>query len=283
MSPKPSRLIIGGLALLGAAALVFFGSELNWEAWRARLVAPSHSRFPLRGIDVSHHQGPIDWPRVRASGQSFAFIKASEGTDFRDTRFVENWQAARAAGLVTGAYHFFTFCSPGIAQAENFLAVAPPRRPEHELAQSEPLLPLAVDIEFTGNCVGWESVASIQRELRVFVERLESGAGRRPLLYTTLDCLRELIPPELKGHPYWLRSLWGEPKVDAAWQFWQHSALGEVPGVQGPVDLNVFAGSEANWQGLVLSGLPSPARVQGLGSRDASQVEASATDANSAP
>jgi lysozyme len=253
MSPKRRRLTVASLALVGAAAVCLIGRELDWELWRARLVAPSPSRFPLRGIDVSHHQGAIDWPRVKASGQSFVFIKASEGTDFRDTRFLENWQAARAAGLATGAYHFFTFCSSGLAQAENFLAIASPQLAEVGQPGSGPLLPLAVDIEFTGNCLAWESVASIQRELRVFVGRLESSAGRRPLLYTTLDCLRELIPPELKGHPYWLRSLWGEPSVEAAWAFWQHSALGEVPGVTGPVDLNVFSGSPSTWHELALS------------------------------
>jgi lysozyme len=131
-----------------------------------------------------------------------------------------------------------------VAQAENFLAVAP---------RDEGALPLAVDIEFAGNCVAWESLATIQRELRVFVAHLESNEGRPPLLYTPLGSLGELIPPELQGYSYWIRSLWGEPGVPVRWLFWQHSSTGEVPGVRGPVDLNVFSDSASAWRELVAS------------------------------
>ena len=243
-------LLLAGLSAVGALALS--ASFDRWKEWRALLVAPSVARFPVRGIDVSHHQGPIDWRRVKAAGQSFAFIKATEGADFRDRRFLDNWHGARAQGLVTGAYHFFTFCSPGAAQAENFLAVAP---------RGEGDLPLAVDIEFAGNCTAWESLASIQRELRVFVAHLESSERRPPLLYTTLDSLGELIPTDLHGYSYWIRSLWGEPGVPVRWLFWQHSSIGEVPGVRGPVDLNVFRDSPLAWRELVAgSGAPELGR-----------------------
>jgi lysozyme len=214
----------------------------RWDDWRTFLVAPSKERYPIRGIDVSHHQGPIDWAQVRSSGQSFAFIKATEGADFRDTRFSENWREARAQGLVTGAYHYFTFCSPGLAQAENFLAIAP---------LDAGVLPLAVDVEFAGNCVGWESVEEIRRELRAFVERVRAQVGQPPLLYTTEEVRLELIPVELHDHPYWLRSLWGEPGGAAQLQFWQYSDTGSVPGVTGEVDLNVFIGPTTAWRTLL--------------------------------
>lgn len=240
---RRSRLLLALVPL--AAAALLWASRDQWDDWRSMIVNPSHARFPVRGIDVSHHQAAIDWERVRASGQSFAFIKASEGADFRDTRFSDNWQRARAAGLATGAYHFFTFCSPGHAQADNFLAAAP---------AGEHALPPSIDIEFTGNCTGWDSVASIQRELRVLVERIEAESGRRPLLYTTEDVAKELIPPALYAHPYWIRSLWGEPRVEVRWLFWQHSATGDVPGIGGDVDLNVFSGSTSDWQAFLSAG-----------------------------
>lgn len=210
---------------------------------------------------------------MKASGQSFAFIKATEGTDFRDTRFEDNWQQARAQGVVTGAYHFFTFCSPGLAQAENFLAVAPP---------DVRALPLAVDIEFTGNCVAWESIASIQRELGVFVKRVQASLGQRPLLYTTEELRLTLIPPELYDHPYWLRSLWGEPSEDVAWQFWQYSATGAIPGIRGEVDVNVFVGSREAWLELV-SGRTTLGSGYGSGSKASSHAAASSTEPNKAP
>lgn len=244
MIAHPFRLL-GALVSLGVGVVIWTHRD-QWDHWRSVLIDPSDARYPVRGLDVSHHQGAIDWHRVRGSGRSFAFIKASEGADFRDTRFSENWQRAREAGIFTGAYHFFTFCSPGHAQADNFLAAAP--------AGSEHTLPLSIDIEFTGNCTGWESVQSIQRELRVFVERIEAESGRQPLLYTTEDLARELIPPALSAHPYWIRSLWGEPGGELRWRFWQHSATGDVPGIRGAVDLNVFAGSMGEWQTFVRGG-----------------------------
>jgi lysozyme len=223
----------------GAVALA--GPE-RWDAWRTFLVEPSVERFPIRGIDVSHHQGGIDWAMVKASGQAFAFIKATEGIDFRDTRFGENWAQARAQGLLTGAYHFFTFCSPGLAQAENFLAVAP---------REARTLPLAVDVEFTGNCQGWTNIDEIRQELLIFEEHVRAHVGYAPLLYTTEDVRLELVPADLHAHGYWVRSLWGQPSDEIRWHFWQYSDTGNVPGVSGEVDLNVFAGPRSSWQAVV--------------------------------
>ena len=188
---------------------------------------------------MSHHQGNIDWQLVRASGHSFAFIKASEGADFRDGRFEENWRQARAAGLVTGAYHYFTFCAPGLLQAENFLAVAP---------RDSQALPPAVDVEYTGNCVGYESLEEVKRELHAFIRHVEAHLGHSLLLYTTETVWGELVPAELHRHRYWLRSLWGRPSDDLDWRFWQYSDSGTVPGVRGRVDLNAFAGSAADFE-----------------------------------
>src|SRR3954453_12196349 len=64
------------------------------------------------GVDVSNHQGEIDWRPVAADDMSFAYIKATEGGDFIDDRFRPNWDGAAAAGLDRGAYHFFTLCRP---------------------------------------------------------------------------------------------------------------------------------------------------------------------------
>ena len=72
--------------------------------------SPDRNVYPLRGIDVSNHQGQIDWPRVAKDDVAFAIIKATEGGDFVDKSFARNIEAARAAGLTVGAYHFFTFC-----------------------------------------------------------------------------------------------------------------------------------------------------------------------------
>ena len=126
-----------GLALVAGAGLAFAACLYSGH-WH-----PSDSRFPAQGIDVSHHQGAIDWPLLPAQGVDFAYIKASEGGDHRDRAFAANWSGARRAGIARGAYHFFTLCRPGADQAANFIAAVP----------AEPdALPPAVDLEYMGNC-----------------------------------------------------------------------------------------------------------------------------------
>ncbi|MDO8352169.1 MAG: GH25 family lysozyme [Aestuariivirga sp.] len=134
---------------------------------------PPLTRYPVHGIDVSHHQGVNDWakvvhePRVR-----FAFIKATEGGDFRDGDFVRNWQGAQAVGLVRGAYHFFTFCRPGIDQAQNYLATVP--------AASD-ILPVTIDLEFGGNCSNVPTQQEIEAEVTAFVNAVQIRDPRQPI------------------------------------------------------------------------------------------------------
>src|SRR5687768_1484289 len=93
-----------------AAVVVVVASWAAYSAGYVRLNYPSDERYPIRGIDVSHHQGAVDWKKVEAAGIDFAYIKATEGRDHRDPRFDANWRAAEGA-LARGAYHFFTFCT----------------------------------------------------------------------------------------------------------------------------------------------------------------------------
>src|SRR5690606_30808246 len=78
-------------------------------------VARAHA-LPVHGIDVSRHQGTIDWHAVARAGTRFAFIKATDGGDHLDPKFHENWQRAREAGVPRGAYHFVYWCRPAHEQ-----------------------------------------------------------------------------------------------------------------------------------------------------------------------
>jgi len=112
-------MLIGGLVAVGGLSL---GLGRGW--WRMN--HPSPARYPVWGVDVSHHQGEIDWAAVAKVQQiGFAYVKATEGGDWIDPRFTANWQAARRAGLRVGGYHFFTFCRPALEQARHFLDVLP--------------------------------------------------------------------------------------------------------------------------------------------------------------
>ena len=221
---------------LGAAAAALASLLLAGSAWRSGWILlnrPDPAEFPVRGIDVSHHQGEIDWPQVAGAGIRFAYLKASEGRDLRDPRFRANWDGADAAGIARGAYHFFTFCSPGSEQAAHFIASAPPT--------PGALTPVA-DVEFVGNCKSYGSLERVRAELRVFLEAVARRWGAPPILYVTPESHERVSAGRFAEHPVWIRSVVDEPAPDAfgGWLIWQFSETGRIPGIRGPVDLDVL-------------------------------------------
>ena len=208
------------LGLLGAGVWFVFLPN-----WRPQLRAGE--RF---GIDVSSHQGSIQWQRVAGDEIRFAYIKATEGSDFTDRRFVENWRGAGAAGLRRGAYHYFTLCTPGADQAANFLRIAPP---------DAGALPPAVNLELVGNCATRPSRADLERELAAFLERVE-GAWHVPMVLYVGDEWERMYPSRKRlGRTLWQLRVLRRPR-QAQWVVWQVHGLAHVEGVKGRVDLDVM-------------------------------------------
>ena len=234
--------------LLGIGGLALAGTLLSGGAWLYLTGVwipntPSRAAYPIRGLDVSHHQGRIDWPTVVATGVDFVYMKATEGGDWVDRQFVRNWAETNRLGLRRGAYHFFTLRTPGAKQAAHFVATVP-----HEVVA----LPPAVDLEFSGNSKARPTPAQFQRELEVFLDRLEQAYQTQPVVYTTYD----FYDAYLQGLPLerlWVREVLMAPRgvFRNRWTFWQYSARGRVAGISGRVDLNVFAGNRHAFDALV--------------------------------
>jgi lysozyme len=183
------------------------------------------------GIDVSHHQGSIDWTRVAADDIDFAYIKATEGRDHTDTSFARNWSAAGEAGLDRGAYHFFTLCTDGAQQARHFLSVVP---------GDAGALPPAVDLELAGNCRARPSAKVVRAELTTFIRVVERRTGQM-LLYVGDDFEHRYRVRERLHRPLWHLRVLRRPNVDH-WLVWQVMGFAHVEGVTGRVDLDVMAG-----------------------------------------
>ena len=166
---------------------------------------PDRDVYPVHGIDVSHHQGNIDWDTLKADGIDFAYIKATEGGDVKDTRFQENWREAGRVGIVRGAYHFFTLCRPGADQARNFIESVP---------VTTGTLPPAVDLEFVGNCSSRPPTAVLMRELGILLAALEDRFKTKLILYVMRRFDDPYLRGELQAYGYWLRSLFFEPKFN---------------------------------------------------------------------
>lgn len=210
------------MVLAAAAALLWF----VWlPEYRPRL--RDGERY---GIDVSHHQGRIDWQRVADDNIEFAYIKATEGGDFTDTRFTENWEAAGDAGLDRGAYHFFTLCTPGEAQARHFLSIVP---------DDADAMPPAVDLELAGNCSDRPENEHVQRELAVFLELVEEATGDDVLLYVGDDFERRYPVREQLDRQLWHFRFLRRPNVDG-WVVWQVTGFAHIEGIDGGVDLDVM-------------------------------------------
>ncbi len=191
---------------------------------------PDRTVFPVRGIDVSHHQGPISWPQVALDDVAFVYMKATEGGDFVDPRFAENWARSDQAGIPRGAYHFFTFCRPAEIQARNYIATVP---------VDEMALPPALDLEYTGNCKARPTVLEMAREIETWLRLVESHYGQPAIIYVTRDFYHGYLKPSGIERRLWLRSLARPPGYGGEWSIWQYHNRGCVAGISGPVDLNV--------------------------------------------
>ncbi|TGL87780.1 lysozyme [Leptospira congkakensis] len=199
-------------------------------------VYPSKDKYPIKGIDVSNHQGKINWSLVPKNEISFVYIKATEGGDFKDKAFVYNWTAAKKEGFKVGAYHFFTLCKTGIEQAENFIKTVP-KEPDS--------LPPVVDLEFEGNCKERPNIENVQLEIQNFLDKIDSHYEHETILYLTKEFINKYLGDNLFNHPIWIRNIFMHPNTFSSieWTIWQYKSTERIIGIDGPVDVNVLKGN----------------------------------------
>ena len=209
-------------------------------------VAQAVSLGAPKGIDVAAHQHPggtpIDWSKVRTDGQSFAFVKATEGGDWVNPHYVEDIQAANAAGLKTGAYHYARPAGDAKTQAANFAA-------QIALAPNQ-TLPPALDIEVDEG----KSAAQLEQWIEEFTSELKRLTGRTPMIYTYKYFWMGQMNNSQKfsDMPLWLAAYQDQaPEAVGGWNelsFWQRSGSGKVAGISTDVDMNLFNGSKQQLQ-----------------------------------
>ncbi|WP_417670149.1 GH25 family lysozyme [Roseibium sp.] len=207
---------------------------------------PTPEDYAIHGIDVSKYQGDIDWAAAKRGGVEFAWIKATEGGDHSDERFLDNWYGAQAAGVPRGAYHFYYFCRP-VEEQVDWVQKNVPRDPS--------ALPLVLDMEWNAhskNCRKRPERAKILRDMKHFLDEIEAYYGKRPVIYSSVDFHRDRLVGAFKGEQFWLRSVASYPNRIYSerddWYFWQYTAEGQIPGIDGNVDRNVFFGSKSEFR-----------------------------------
>ena len=187
----------------------------------------------IRGIDISHWNGEIDFDRVKASGIDFVIIKAG-GSDYgfyTDKMFKTNYEKAKAAGLNVGAYYFvgkkFLGAANGISDAVRFCEIIKGMQFEY---------PIFLDIETTpATCKDQATEAA-----KAFCETMEHAGYFVGIYASDISGFKErLNRDDLKAYAWWVaRYSTEEPTYARTWQMWQYSSKGMCPGISGSVDLD---------------------------------------------
>jgi GH25 family lysozyme M1 (1,4-beta-N-acetylmuramidase) len=203
--------------------------------------APEAAAAPLNGIDVSNHQGNVNWASIRSAGITFAFAKATEGTGFIDAFINQNIAGMKRNGIIPGAYHFGHPGSDPTTQANLFTNVV--RNANGGTFSG--LLQLVLDLEVTDG----RTPAQVWAWTQTFVARVKAVTGRPCIIYTGFFFWRDSVgnPNNNLNCPLWLAAYVSNPNnfvpqawSGVGWAFWQYTASGSVPGVSGNVDRDQF-------------------------------------------
>lgn len=215
--------------------------------WRSSREGADTSAVPsggVLGIDVSSHQGNVNWPAWYDAGKRFAYVKATEGTGYTNPYFGQQYTGSYDVGMVRGAYHFaLPDVSGGSEQAGYFLRHGGGWSPDGDT------LPGAVDLEWNpyGPACYGKTRAELRQWLSDFVERYEAEAGRPPVVYTNTSWWNECVGADSSfaaDVPLWV-ARYGDTRgqLPGDWQyetFWQYS--------DDPIDQNRFNGTAAQLQ-----------------------------------
>ena len=216
-----------------------------------------------KGIDVSHFQGVINWRKVRRTGVTFAFAKATEGINTVDSAFTANWNGMADAGIIRGAYHFYSAGRDAAQQAQHFIEVLG----TIEANDLPPVLDLEDRVGIAKNKI---SRASLINSVNTFLSVLTDAYGVTPIIYADPSFWKQYMTPSYGDYPLWIANPHvTSPTIPADWNdytFWQYENRGRVDGIAPGtnVDLNYFNGSVqelidfAQGVGGSSSGTPAP-------------------------
>lgn len=251
------RAVIGGVSIgvLSVTALfvfvfqdVIYREVMHWFTKSPTTGVCLPDNASAYGIDVSSHQGRIDWSEVaigvnlhnqttveetsivKTVPVDFAFVKATEGGTHIDKRFDYNFRRAYEVGIQRGAYHYYKPRTSAHKQAAHFINTV------HLLEDD---LPPVVDIEEMAKGVSEQALCD---SLVVMLQLLEMHYAQKPILYTYQSFWNTIISKDsrLIEYPLWIAQYdVVQPEINALYQFWQFSCESCILGINGAVDLNL--------------------------------------------
>lgn len=194
-----------------------------------------------KGVDTSYANGSVNWAALKAGGITFAYMRAAYGYNPHDDdpNFASNHDAAKAEGILVGAYFFYLANEDPFDQVDHFIA---------RIAGREGNLRPCIDVEEGSFTNGWHGTAAIEvMHLGAVSAALQKAfGGRLPVIYTNPDTWRTYFGGSnaFSGHPLWVAdysSPAASPDVPPGWATWaihQYSSSGTFAGANGTFDLD---------------------------------------------
>jgi lysozyme len=241
------------LLLVGLAVLIFSILAAAWFIRKDRHKissntekdqTPSVIRTPQTesawGIDLSHHNGGIQWAKMKGQHlPDFVFLKATEGTHFKDRRFEDHHKEFTKRGVPCSGYHFFRFNKNGEAQARFFLQCTQPQRGD--------LLPV-LDAE-SHHSLDSDDLA--QKNIDLFMETIKKEIGVYPIVYCQESFYKKFFEEKYEGKIYlWISNFIQEPFIP--YDIWQKSEKHRHPAFKGRIDYNVLQHSRTSLSNLLI-------------------------------
>jgi len=244
--PVDGRKVALGTAIAAALVLLVLGGGYVLTLGKGILVSRGRLAEGVFGIDVSQHQGDVDWASVEKGGMGFAFVKATEGLDFVDPKFDANWKGLRGTKLLKGAYHFFRPKDDAVSQAEFYLKTT-------QLSRED--LPPVLDVEMSDDV----PADLVGERARIWLQHVEKALGRKPLLYVYPAFWNKYLKKTLEGYkPMWISDDTNDPTLPENWDgfaFWQYTDAAKLSGVKTCVDRNWFPGTAAELRLFAATGV----------------------------
>ncbi len=200
----------------------------------------------LYGIDVSEYQGVIKWEKIADSNEKqkvdFVMIRSTAGKNHRDRFFTSNWRDSKKTELIRGAYHYFRPNENSLEQAEFYIKNV-------KLKPGD--LPPILDIEELSDV---QSENSLILGLKLWLDKVEEHYGIKPILYSGAYFYNKYLKKDFSDYTLWVANYnpVNIPINNTDWLFWQYSDEGNIAGIKGPVDLDVFKGDVIQMTDVIL-------------------------------
>ena len=187
----------------------------------------------IYGIDVSHHQGKIDWKKVKKWNNKkldFVYIKATEGATFVDKKYVINFKEAKKSDLLVGSYHYFKTTSSVEDQFKNFIKTVDKNKQD--------LIPL-IDVEEKTN---WNDI-EFNKNLTKFLRLVEDHFGKKPMIYCVNTFYNLHLYNKYRKYHFFIGRHGENPPImkdNSNWTIWQFSKTGKIDGISKNVDIDII-------------------------------------------